>query len=225
MVVLFISDGVMCALTGVSWVIQRLVLRDILDWNRTGWVLQNVRVASLSFLALSLQPLTIPIPNSKTNTHTNTNIQHLQIWQSLFIASVVGLTLIRDWPWTHTVFFVLHGLIMLMKQHSYAFYNGYLSSVYKKRKSLLAQLKKLESMQPVKSGSGERGSTASPSVSALSTNHLDRRPSAAVYRERRNSIAQAQADEPDDIESISRAIGDGAPLDLDQVLVFERLLK
>ncbi|KAJ3576520.1 hypothetical protein NPX13_g3679 [Xylaria arbuscula] len=182
-IVLFISDGVMCSLTGVSWVIQRLVLHDILDWNRTGWVIQN-------------------------------------IWQSLFIAGVVGWTLIRNWPWTHTVFFVLHGLIMLMKQHSYAFYNGYLSSIYKKRRTLLEELKKLESMQPT-----ESGSTTSPLVSSLSTSHLERRPSAAMYRERRNSITRSQSDVPDDIESISRAIKDGRPLDLDQVVVFERLIK
>ncbi|KAI0424784.1 MBOAT family protein [Xylaria sp. FL1042] len=182
-IVLLISDGVMCALTGVSWVIQLLVLHGYIDWNRTGWVIQN-------------------------------------IWQSLFIVNVIGLTLIRDWPWTHTVFFVLHGLVMLMKQHSYAFYNGHLSSVYKKRQALLAELKKLESTEPVK---GE--STSSPQASALSTSHLSRRPSAAMYRERRNSLARSPSHEPDDIESISRAIEDGQPLDLDQLLIFERLMK
>ncbi|KAI1274599.1 MBOAT family protein [Xylaria sp. FL0933] len=181
--VLLISDGVMCALTGVSWVIQLLVLHDYIDWNRTGWVIQN-------------------------------------LWQSLFIINVIGLTLVRDWPWTHTVFFVLHGLVMLMKQHSYAFYNGYLSSVYKKRRALLAELKKLESMEPV-----EGESTSSPQASTLSTSHLDRRPSAAMYRERRNSLARSPSHEPDDIESISRAIEDGQPLDLDQLLIFERLMK
>ncbi|KAI1355146.1 MBOAT family protein [Xylaria sp. FL0043] len=181
--VLLISDGVMCALTGVSWVIQLLVLHDYIDWNRTGWVIQN-------------------------------------LWQSLFIVNVIGLTLVRDWPWTHTVFFVLHGLVMLMKQHSYAFYNGYLSSVYKKRRALLAELKKLESMEPV-----EGESKSSPQASALSTSHLDRRPSAAMYRERRNSLARSPSHEPDDIESISRAIEDGQPLDLNQLLIFERLMK
>ncbi|KAI0537143.1 MBOAT family protein [Xylaria digitata] len=182
-IVLFISDGVMCALTGVSWVIQLCVLHDYIDWNRTGWIIQN-------------------------------------IWQSVFIANAIGLTLVRDWPWTHTVFFVLHSLVMLMKQHSYAFYNGYLSSVYKRRRTLLAELKQLESMEPV-----EGESPTTPKISALSTSHLTHRPSAAVYRERRNSIAQAQPKEPDDIESISQAIDKGRPLDSDQVLMFERLIK
>ncbi len=43
-IVLLISDGVMCVLTGMSWVIQFLVLHDYMDWNRTGWVVQNVRI-------------------------------------------------------------------------------------------------------------------------------------------------------------------------------------
>lgn len=42
--VLMISDGVMCALTSMSWIIQLLVLHDYIDWNRTGWILQNVRL-------------------------------------------------------------------------------------------------------------------------------------------------------------------------------------
>ncbi|TGJ88716.1 hypothetical protein E0Z10_g33 [Xylaria hypoxylon] len=179
-IVLLISDGVMCSLTGISWVVQLLVLHDYIDWNRTGWIIQN-------------------------------------IWQSVFIANVIGLTLVRDWPWTHTVFFVLHGLVMLMKQHSYAFYNGYLSSVYKKRRALLAELKQLESMEPV-----EGESPTTPKISALSTSHLTHRPSAAVYQEMRNSIARSQ---PDGTESISQVIDEGRPLDLGQVLMFQRLIK
>ncbi|KAJ8128881.1 hypothetical protein O1611_g4750 [Lasiodiplodia mahajangana] len=177
--VLLISDGVMCGLTGVSWIIQLLVLHDYVDWNRTGWIIQN-------------------------------------IWQTLFIANVIGLTLVRDWPWTHTVFFVLHGLVMLMKQHSYAFYNGYLSSLYKKRRYLLKELKKLENMEPVDS------SAATPNISTLSTSHLARRPSATEYRERRQSLSQ---NEPGDIETITQAIEERRPLDVDQVLIFERLIK
>lgn len=34
---------------------------------------------------------------------------------------------LRDWTWTAQVFFTLHLLTMLMKMHSYAFYNGHLA--------------------------------------------------------------------------------------------------
>jgi len=47
------------------------------------------------------------------------------LWQTFYLFAVIGWTWYREWPWTHTVFVVLHGLTFIMKQHSYAFYNGY----------------------------------------------------------------------------------------------------
>ncbi|EMG47199.1 ARE2 Sterol O-acyltransferase 2 [Candida maltosa Xu316] len=35
-----------------------------------------------------------------------------------------------DFPWIAKIFLVLHSLVLIMKMHSYAFYNGYLWSVY-----------------------------------------------------------------------------------------------
>ena len=35
---------------------------------------------------------------------------------------------ILNWTWTAQVFFTLHTLVLLMKMHSYAFYNGHLSN-------------------------------------------------------------------------------------------------
>ncbi|KAI0386583.1 MBOAT family protein [Hypomontagnella monticulosa] len=182
-IVLLLSDGIMCGLTGMSWIIQRLVYLQYLDWDRSGWILQN-------------------------------------IWQTLFVAGAVGLTLVRDWPWTHTVFFVLHTLVMLMKQHSYAFYNGHLSSVYKRRQSLLLKLKQLENISPVTSPS-----LTSPQPSALSTSHLAHPPSADEYNERRRSLSKSRSTDQNDIESISRAIEAAEPLDMEQLQLFERLIK
>ncbi|QIW96048.1 hypothetical protein AMS68_001566 [Peltaster fructicola] len=42
----------------------------------------------------------------------------------------------RDWAWTAQVFFTLHLLAMLMKMHSYAFYNGHLLTTYERLKQL-----------------------------------------------------------------------------------------
>ena len=142
----------------------------------------------------------------------------LQVWQTAFIGAVVGLTLVREWPWTHTVFFVLHGLVMLMKQHSYAFYNGHLSTVYKQREVLLEKLKQLEQISPVNSPM----ETNLPS-SELSISHLEHRPSASEYKERRQSIHQGSLS--DDIGKVSHAIDSGKPLILDQVQLFERMIK
>lgn len=47
------------------------------------------------------------------------------VWQMSYLMAVVGWTFYREWPWTHSIFIVLHAMVFLMKQHSYAFYNGY----------------------------------------------------------------------------------------------------
>lgn len=141
----------------------------------------------------------------------------MQIWQTVYIGAVVELTLWRNWPWSHTVFFVMHGVVMLMKQHSYAFYNGYLSSVYKKRSQLLARLKELEHVSPV-----QTPSHTEPPVSAISTSHLAHIPSAHEYKERRRSMHYERIP---DIDKIAAAICSGEPLDEEQVHVFERILR
>ncbi|KAI5807983.1 MBOAT, membrane-bound O-acyltransferase family-domain-containing protein [Peziza echinospora] len=66
------------------------------------------------------------------------------IWQISHLAGVISYTLYRDWPWIQTVFIVLHCIVILMKQHSYAFYNGHLSQVYRRKsiiENILVQLK------------------------------------------------------------------------------------
>src|SRR6266536_4282078 len=41
-----------------------------------------------------------------------------------------------DWTWTAQVFFTLHTLVILMKMHSYAFYNGHLGETERRLFSL-----------------------------------------------------------------------------------------
>ncbi|POR38754.1 O-acyltransferase [Tolypocladium paradoxum] len=178
--VLLLSDGVMCSLTGVSWILQKLVLHGHVSWDNGGWIVQN-------------------------------------IWQTAFLAGVVAWTLIRDWPWTHTVFFVLHGIVMVMKQHSYAFYNGYLSTVHEKRLFLLSKLKQLELVDPA---SGP--STTAPPACTLDTSHLGVPPSAA---QRRHSLLQLPSAEETDIDRVARAVASRQPLDDEQISLFGRIIK
>ncbi|KAL2262891.1 hypothetical protein VTK26DRAFT_9096 [Humicola hyalothermophila] len=139
------------------------------------------------------------------------------VWQVMFIGGVIGLPLVRDWPWTHTVFFVLHGMVMLMKQHSYAFYNGHLSSAYKQRGHLLSKIKQLESISPVVTPS----SSWAPEFS-IATSHLAGVPSARWPEERRQSLP---CELSPDLEKITAAIESGKRLDPEQIRVFERVLK
>lgn len=115
------------------------------------------------------------------------------------------------------MFFVLHGIVMLMKQHSYAFYNGYLSSVYKQRATIIKKLKQLDLVDPTMTPS-----QTEPPASAISTHHLSVAPSA---EERRKSISAQSEKEESDIEKISRAIASHEPLDDQQIALFERIMK
>ncbi|KAG6001132.1 hypothetical protein E4U21_004666 [Claviceps maximensis] len=178
--VLLLSDGIMCAMTAVSWAIQRLVYCRVFVWDRSGWIVQN-------------------------------------IWQILFIVMVIFWTNVRDWPWTHTVFFVLHGLVMLMKQHSYAFYNGYLSTVYTKRMFLLLKLKQLQKLHP-----SNNPSASVPAVSSLSISHLGVPPSA---KSRRHSLSQVPSSEVPDIDKIANAIASHEPLNDEQIRLFGKFIK
>jgi len=44
----------------------------------------------------------------------------------------VSWPFIRDWTWTAQVFFTLHLMVLFMKMHSYAFYNGHLASTLRR---------------------------------------------------------------------------------------------
>ncbi|TEY52430.1 hypothetical protein BOTCAL_0259g00150 [Botryotinia calthae] len=180
-IVLGLSDGVMCFSTGFGLVLQKLIHRGYIDWNREGWIIQSA-------------------------------------WELLYLSAVISWTLFREWPWTHTVFFVLHGIVMLMKQHSYAFYNGHLSEQFKTRSKLQRKLKHLDDISPI-----QTPSATTPAASSLSTSYLDARPTSNdIYQrvsDRRRSIVESATDQ------VAAAIDSGEPLDVDQVQTFARILK
>lgn len=182
-VVLLLSDGIMCGITGVSWLLQLLIYKGYIDWDGAGWILQN-------------------------------------IWQTLFVFGNIGWTQLRDWPWSHTVFFVLHTLVMVMKQHSYAFYNGYLSTAYKKRDELRKKLKQLENTEPVETSAQEK-STAS----AISPEYLTRQPSVNEVRQRRQSLHSGKDTFNADLEEIEASLESNKALDMEQIDVFKKIIQ
>lgn len=58
--------------------------------------------------------------------YTGMIIQH--IFQITFLFVPIYWTFFKGWPWVQSGFFVLHTISMLMKLHSYSFYNGELST-------------------------------------------------------------------------------------------------
>lgn len=151
-----------------------------------------------------------------------TNLWALQFWQLVFICGVVGLTIARHWPWTHTVFFVLHGLVLLMKQHSYAFYNGHLSTLHKERTLLVSTLGKLH-------GRNDADTTGfTTSVSRRSISHSRRgsttRSRQPVQQPSLDEVAEADTDEPG-IEKVVTEIGSDAPIAAEDVPLYDMVLE
>ena len=50
-VVLLLSDGIMCGLTGMSLILQKLIYSGYLDWDRSGWLIQSVSLFPFPFSA------------------------------------------------------------------------------------------------------------------------------------------------------------------------------
>ncbi|KAH8163093.1 hypothetical protein CIB48_g5163 [Xylaria polymorpha] len=58
------------------------------------------------------------------------------IYQVAWLGFWIAVPFIFGWTWTAQVFFVLHTMVLLMKMHSYAFYNGHLSETEKRLQAL-----------------------------------------------------------------------------------------
>ncbi|KAH9995872.1 MBOAT-domain-containing protein [Xylariaceae sp. FL0662B] len=58
------------------------------------------------------------------------------IYQVVWLAFWVAMPFLLHWTWTAQVFFLLHTMALLMKMHSYAFYNGHLSESEKRLRAL-----------------------------------------------------------------------------------------
>ncbi|KAG6039545.1 hypothetical protein E4U41_002437, partial [Claviceps citrina] len=58
------------------------------------------------------------------------------IYQLLWLALWIAVPFVLEWTWTSQVFLLLHTMVMLMKMHSYAFYNGHLSETERRLRAL-----------------------------------------------------------------------------------------
>lgn len=135
---------------------------------------------------------------------------------------------------------MLHGLVMLMKQHSYAFCkyslilqergsnpyadheadNGHLSGIYKTRETLQRKLKQLDNTEPVKTPS-----ETMPRASTLPVEYLDHPPTASDLNQRRQYRHDSTAGAEGNVKEVAAAIESGEPLDVDQIHAFERIIK
>ena len=149
------------------------------------------------------------------------------IWQSAYLATVIWWTWFREWPWPHSIFVLIHALVFLMKQHSYAFYNGYLSGVYRRRKVLQRRLQELEEMEPSDS---RPTSPASPERSSTSTgvDQLDLKRDGKPKKRRPSMGIRTSTNfntEKSDVASVASAIASGQPLDAPQMQAFREVMQ
>ena len=92
------------------------------------WELAFSDLAMVSSTALSL-PLHRLFKNSRGWLRWNAGGMWVQsLYQSVWLVFWVSVPFLRDWTWTAQVFLTLHLLVMFMKMHSYAFYNGHLAT-------------------------------------------------------------------------------------------------
>ncbi|KAM7201879.1 hypothetical protein V8F33_003155 [Rhypophila sp. PSN 637] len=60
----------------------------------------------------------------------------MSIYQVLWFSIWIVAPFVLNWTWTAQVFMILHTMVILMKMHSYAFYNGHLSETEKRLRAL-----------------------------------------------------------------------------------------
>ncbi|CZT49305.1 related to acyl-CoA sterol acyltransferase [Rhynchosporium secalis] len=58
------------------------------------------------------------------------------LYQVLWFSVWVAIPFLRQWTWTAQVFLILHTFVLLMKMHSYSFYNGHLSETERRLQAL-----------------------------------------------------------------------------------------
>jgi sterol O-acyltransferase len=97
--------------------------------------------------------------------------------------------------------------------------NGHLSENLKLRDTLLWKLKQLDAIAPVGTPSA-----TTPAPSSLSTSYLDHKPTASELSHRRKSVHPSD-DAASNISQVATAIESGEPLDIDQIQIFERIIK
>jgi sterol O-acyltransferase len=111
------------------------------------WQLFTVKVWELALAdALMVATTAVSLPLHKLFRNSTGSLAWLRwgrdgiaiqsIYQMFWFAFWVNVPFVFDWTWTAQVFLTLHTLVLLMKMHSYAFYNGHLSEAEKRLRAL-----------------------------------------------------------------------------------------
>ncbi|KHN97215.1 Membrane bound O-acyl transferase, MBOAT [Metarhizium album ARSEF 1941] len=110
-------------------------------WSLFTVKLWHLAVADLLMVATSLVGLPLHrvfrrAPMRAALTWAKAGMAIQSAYQALWLTLWIAVPFVLEWTWTAQVFLLLHTMVMLMKMHSYAFYNGHLSETEKRLRSL-----------------------------------------------------------------------------------------
>ncbi|KAI5246792.1 sterol O-acyltransferase [Aureobasidium subglaciale] len=113
-----------------------------LSMRQWGLFTKNIReMAVIDLIMVASTGISLPL--NKLFKDSNGSLQwrrqgmNVQIlFQAVWLLLWVTWPFVRDWTWTAQVFFTLHLLVMFMKMHSYAFYNGHLANTLQRLSAL-----------------------------------------------------------------------------------------
>ena len=110
-------------------------------WSLFTVKLWHLAIADFLMVATSLVGLPFhkvfrKAPSSGILTWAKGGMAVQSIYQVLWLALWIAVPFVLEWTWTSQVFLLLHTMVMLMKMHSYAFYNGHLSETEKRLRAL-----------------------------------------------------------------------------------------
>lgn len=107
------------------------------------WQLFTVNTWELAiadFLMVATTSISLPLQKLFRRTNIfrwkNTGVIIQSLYQAFWFSIWVAVPFHFEWTWTAQVFLVLHTLTLLMKMHSYSFYNGHLSEAERRLKAL-----------------------------------------------------------------------------------------
>ncbi|KAI4864939.1 MBOAT-domain-containing protein [Hypoxylon rubiginosum] len=108
------------------------------------WTLFTVKLWHLAvadFLMVASTAIILPLhktfrSSSVALTWERGGMAIQSIYQVVWLAFWVSVPFILNWTWTSQVFLLLHTMVLLMKMHSYAFYNGHLSETERRLRAL-----------------------------------------------------------------------------------------
>lgn len=110
------------------------------------WGLFTVKLWHLAiadFLMVATTAVSLPLNRAARNAKPGSfldwdkgGIAIQSIYQVAWLTLWIIVPFYFEWTWTSQVFFLLHTMVLLMKMHSYAFYNGHLSQTEKRLHAL-----------------------------------------------------------------------------------------